>query len=591
MDKESSPTAVHLPHKVWRKQWKKMRRKKLRQISAKFRDAAAEQKELELMKSHSYRSWLLEQEHLGVMREAEEQEAALVRHQAWLEREKQAKLEWDQRKLKESQQKEAREKQEKQIQEEWEAIKKAEEAEKQKEEMEQRQKKEKQEALLRDALSELCQPSVQNPPVPSAEERTVESRPGLQLCPFFEKTGCCRFGPRCSRNHRHVLLSRCLLLEHFYQPLGVRYTLDDEQNLDVGLEFDDAERARHFNNFYDDVLPELRSHGEVVQFKVCQNYEPHLRGNVYVQYATENEAARAFKNLNGRWYGGEQISVRFVDVQRWSRAICGSFFRGNCPKGRNCNFLHVFKNPNGEFRRADRDLPTSAESTRQRSSSRRETNGWSTERRGSERSSERRGRDRSSERRSRRPSEDARRRSVSTSRRTPTERERNRRERSPDRRSSSRRYRASTDYDSPRNEHRSTERTRGSRSRRDDRYSREEGTGSDRRKSRRSHSPESNGHQDDSERHTTHRSHERSRSSKRRRSRSNDRERKKRSKRSPSSTHRRESGSQTRETNSTEAGGPNKADRDSDCRGEMAESDSTALRKSPEVALALSQDG
>ena len=276
----------------------------------------------ERLKDDGYRSWLQEQERLEVVRESEEEMAMLCRHQAWLEREKQARLEWERRKLKEEQQRLAREQQERQIQEEWNAIKNAEEEEKRKQEEKDQQRKQRQESLLSDALSELEQELRPDPPVPSAEERTVDSRPGLPLCPFFEKTGCCRFGPRCSRNHRHVLLGRCLLLEHFYQPLGVRYTLDDEQNLDVGLEFDDTERARHFANFYDDVLPELRSCGEVVQFKVCQNYEPHLRGNVYVQYGTENEAARAFKSLNGRWYGGEQISVRFVDVQRWSRAIC-----------------------------------------------------------------------------------------------------------------------------------------------------------------------------------------------------------------------------------------------------------------------------
>ena len=62
-----------------------------------------------------------------------------------------------------------------------------------------------------------------------------------------------------------------------------------------------------FRSFYEDVFPEFVSVGKVVQFKVwtppvcvcvCEllmrfttcnpqvscNYEPHLRGNVYVQY-------------------------------------------------------------------------------------------------------------------------------------------------------------------------------------------------------------------------------------------------------------------------------------------------------------------
>ncbi|XP_037082883.1 LOW QUALITY PROTEIN: U2 small nuclear ribonucleoprotein auxiliary factor 35 kDa subunit-related protein 2-like [Pollicipes pollicipes] len=352
-------TSDRQPYKVWRKQWKKMRRKKLRQMSAKFRDYFEEKKEKERMKDKAYCAWLQEQEHLEELQEAEENAAMIQRHNAWLDREKQAQLEWQRKKLKEEKEKHARELQEKQIQEEWEAVKKAEEEEKRAREEEDQRRKQRQEALLQEALSGLeGSAPTENPPVPTSEERTVETRPGLPLCPFFEKTGCCRFGSRCSRNHPHVLLGRCLLLEHLYQPLGMRFTQDDEHNLDVGLEFDDRERAEHFDDFYGDVLPELRSCGEVVQFKVCQNYEPHLRGNVYVQYATENEAARAFTIFNGRWYGGQQISARFVDIQRWSRAICGAFFKGTCPKGRNCNFLHVYKNPGSEFWRADRDMPS-----------------------------------------------------------------------------------------------------------------------------------------------------------------------------------------------------------------------------------------
>ena len=530
------------------------------------------------MQNSTYRSWLLEEERLEVVREAEEQEAMLSRHQAWLEREKQAKLEWDKRKLMEEQQKQAREQQEKQIQEEWHAMKQAEAQEKQKQEEQEQQKRDKQEALLRDALSELGQSSAQNPPVPSPEERTVDSRPGLQPCPFFEKTGCCRFGPRCSRNHRHVLLGRCLLLEHFYQPLGVRYTLDDEQNLDVGLEFDDAERARHFSSFYGDVLPELRLYGEVVQFKVCQNYEPHLRGNVYVQYATENEAARAFKNLNGRWYGGEQISARFVDVQRWSRAICGSFFRGNCPKGRNCNFLHVFVNPSGEFWRADRDLPSSAEPPRARWSSRRETGDWSAERWRSGRHSGEEGRrsrsvsrravDKESSRSRRSPSEDEGHRSTSVSSRL-SDRESSRSRRSPERRSSSkRRGRTRTDYESTRTRRRNI----GERSDRSGRYDRNsyDQNGGGLEKSHRTRTPDSDGSPGSVKR-TRSRARERSRSAKQHRSRSKDRKRKSTKDKSPRSPHEHRARRHRRESSSPKTGQPKEQECDPDCHDEVAD--------------------
>jgi len=55
--------------------------------------------------------------------------------------------------------------------------------------------------------------------------------------------------------------------------------------VDLTLEFEDSELYQHFETFYRDVLPEFKAVGRVVQFKVCCNYEPHLRGNVYVQYS------------------------------------------------------------------------------------------------------------------------------------------------------------------------------------------------------------------------------------------------------------------------------------------------------------------
>ena len=54
--------------------------------------------------------------------------------------------------------------------------------------------------------------------------------------------------------------------------------------VDVALEYDDGELYQNFQDFYNDIVPEFRTYGKVIQVKVCNNYEPHLRGNVYVQY-------------------------------------------------------------------------------------------------------------------------------------------------------------------------------------------------------------------------------------------------------------------------------------------------------------------
>ena len=46
----------------------------------------------------------------------------------------------------------------------------------------------------------------------------------------------------------------------------------------------------------------------------------------------------------------------------------GLFTYKRCPKGKHCNFLHVFRNPGGAFSRADQDLSHHSPPPRRRSS-------------------------------------------------------------------------------------------------------------------------------------------------------------------------------------------------------------------------------
>jgi hypothetical protein len=74
-----------------------------------------------------------------------------------------------------------------------------------------------------------------------------------------------------------------------------------------------------------------------------------------------NEAIKAYKALNTRYYAGRMVQCQFVNIPSWSDAICGNQIYlidlidlslskglseyGKCPKGRRCNYLHVFRNP------------------------------------------------------------------------------------------------------------------------------------------------------------------------------------------------------------------------------------------------------
>lgn len=70
-----------------------------------------------------------------------------------------------------------------------------------------------------------------------------------------------------------------------YSHFSIDQTGRDDYDADIALEYEDKERYQDFKNFYNDVIPEFRKFGKVVQFKVCNNFEPHLRGNVYVQFS------------------------------------------------------------------------------------------------------------------------------------------------------------------------------------------------------------------------------------------------------------------------------------------------------------------
>lgn len=155
-----------------------------------------------------------------------------------------------------------------------------------------------------------------------------------------------RFGDVCSKNHRRVFLNRVIMIPGFYSHFSLEKN-SEEYDTDIALEFEHSETQNHFREFYEDVTPELESFGRIKTLRCCRNVEVHLRGNLYVEYYTEREAARAWRNLNGRWYAGKKLNCEFVNWTSWKNAICGM---PKCPKGyRTCNFLHPFRNPQDKY--------------------------------------------------------------------------------------------------------------------------------------------------------------------------------------------------------------------------------------------------
>uniref|UniRef100_A0A8C2H8Q5 Zinc finger (CCCH type), RNA-binding motif and serine/arginine rich 2 n=1 Tax=Cyprinus carpio TaxID=7962 RepID=A0A8C2H8Q5_CYPCA len=311
---------------------KRERRKRKRQAIAKLREAG------NLYFNYSYSVYMLFIERL---------------HQEWLERERIAQEEFGLKREREEAAQKRKEEEERRIREEWEEQQRKEKEEREQKEQEKREREEAVQKMLDQAESQLENGGPwKNPDAP----KDFGTEKDKANCPFFLKTGACRFGDRCSRKHEHLTSSTTLMVRGMFVTFGMEQSRRDDYDTDASLEYSEEEMHQQFLDFYEDALPEFKNAGRVVQFKVSCNFEPHLRGNVYVQYDTEEQCREAFMMFNGRWYAGRQLQCEFSPVTRWKTAICGLFDRRKCPKGKHCNFLHVFRNPDNEFWEADRDL-------------------------------------------------------------------------------------------------------------------------------------------------------------------------------------------------------------------------------------------
>ncbi|XP_039513557.1 U2 small nuclear ribonucleoprotein auxiliary factor 35 kDa subunit-related protein 2 [Pimephales promelas] len=337
---ECETAALVLSQKQRRAVLKRERRRRKRQALAKIREGHSQNKENQEYKSED------EEE-----QKADEQSERL--HQDWMEREKIAQEEFRLKREKEEAAQKRKEEEERKIREEWEEQQKKEKEEQEKKEQEKKQREEATQKMLDEAESQLENGVPWKNPDAPKDYGTEKDRAN---CPFFLKTGACRFGDRCSRKHEHPISSTTLMVRAMFVTFGMEQSRRDDYDTDASLEYCEEETQQQFLDFYEDALPEFKNAGKVVQFKVSCNFEPHLRGNVYVQYDTEEQCKEAFMMFNGRWYAGKQLQCEFSPVTRWKTAICGLFDRRKCPKGKNCNFLHVFRNPGNEFWEADRDL-------------------------------------------------------------------------------------------------------------------------------------------------------------------------------------------------------------------------------------------
>ncbi|XP_010503128.1 PREDICTED: splicing factor U2af small subunit B isoform X2 [Camelina sativa] len=149
-------------------------------------------------------------------------------------------------------------------------------------------------------------------------------------CPFYFKIGACRHGDRCSRLHTKPSISPTLLLSNMYQRPDMI-----TPGVDVyGNPIEPRKMQQHFEEFYEDLFEELNKYGEIESLNICDNISDHL-------FREEEQAGKALRNLQGRFYAGRPIIVDFSPVTDFREATCRQYEEETCKRGGYCNFMHL----------------------------------------------------------------------------------------------------------------------------------------------------------------------------------------------------------------------------------------------------------
>ncbi|XP_060038999.1 U2 small nuclear ribonucleoprotein auxiliary factor 35 kDa subunit-related protein 2 isoform X2 [Erinaceus europaeus] len=270
-----------LSHKKFRASLKKEKRKRRRQELARLRDSGLSQEEEE-EKDAFMEKKQLEEERLMEIERAIAGASYLCEstihcghspppaigqklHEEWLQREEKAQKEFRIKKEKEDATRKRQEAEERKLKEEWEEQQRKEKEEEEQKLQEKREREEAVQKMLERAESELENGATWQNPEPPTDVRVMEK--DRANCPFFSKTGACRFGDRCSRKHNFPTSSPTLLIRSMFTTFGMEQCRRDDYDPDAGLEYSEEETYQQFLDFYDDVLPEFKNVGKVIQFK------------------------------------------------------------------------------------------------------------------------------------------------------------------------------------------------------------------------------------------------------------------------------------------------------------------------------------
>lgn len=159
------------------------------------------------------------------------------------------------------------------------------------------------------------------------------------VCPSFEKTGCCSKGDRCNKVHNIPAFARTVIFHHIFpNPDFFINCLPDGV-----IEMSDEEKQRYIDAFFLDCFLMLRKFGKIEDMIIAGNTLDCLSGNLYVFFAEADVARIVVTAFDGQYYAGRKIHVSLCGVPRVTLALCKQSIKGECPKGAECAFIHALE--------------------------------------------------------------------------------------------------------------------------------------------------------------------------------------------------------------------------------------------------------
>lgn len=138
----------------------------------------------------------------------------------------------------------------------------------------------------------------------------------LEECQFYNKVGACRHGAKCVRKHSLPTRSKNIVI------CGAK--IPDDQTKEA---------------FIKAVFIEIALIAKIREFAVAGNRSPHLKGNIYVAFDTEEDAERVLNNINARWLNRVPVFAELGPMDNLGRILCREGER--CPRALDCNYVHM----------------------------------------------------------------------------------------------------------------------------------------------------------------------------------------------------------------------------------------------------------